>query len=300
MPSMTANVTANVAAAAMMEKKAGGDWRNLALGPALQCMEAASLGMPFEVWKTRMGRFRHETTGQAFKNVYKEGGAAAFWRGTGPKMVESATKGAILLYAKEGILSSCLQSGMDPTLAGVIAGAGGGVCQVSVMGPCTFLVTGAVTGTTGETTMQRATRVYKADGVKGFYPGGTAIAFRQATNWASRQGFTEAVRYRFKLLFHGDENAKLTKSENILAGVCGGALACWNHPFEVARIEAQARADQGQQKLSMIDVMKHVVKESGPRGLFQGIIPRLGLGIWQTLFMVTGPKLVMDALGMEN
>ena len=34
----------------------------------------------------------------------------------------------------------------------------------------------------------------------------------------------------------------------------------------------------------------------GMRGLFQGIVPRVLLGIWQTLFMVTGAKLVQDAL----
>ncbi len=42
-----------------------------------------------------------------------------------------------------------------------------------------------------------------------------------------------------------------------------------------------------------------VVKENGVKGLFQGIIPRWGLGVWQTLFMVTGPVLVKDALGMD-
>ena len=36
--------------------------------------------------------------------------------------------------------------------------------------------------------------------LQGFYPGGTAIAFRQMTNWASRQGFTEFVRDRAKVL----------------------------------------------------------------------------------------------------
>ena len=36
--------------------------------------EAASLGMPFEVWKTRMGRFRNESTLQAFRGVYENGG----------------------------------------------------------------------------------------------------------------------------------------------------------------------------------------------------------------------------------
>ena len=46
-------------------------------------------------------------------------------------------------------------------------------------------------------------------------------------------------------------SGQLTTGQNVLAGVCGGTLACWNHPFEVARIEAQARADQGQPAKSM-------------------------------------------------
>ena len=33
-------------------------WQALRMGATLQCVEAATLGMPFEVWKTRMGRFR--------------------------------------------------------------------------------------------------------------------------------------------------------------------------------------------------------------------------------------------------
>ena len=34
----------------------------------------------------------------------------------------------------------------------------------------------------------------------------------------------------------------------------------------------------------------------GPKGLFKGLFPRVLLGIWQTLFMVTGAKLVQDAM----
>ena len=59
--------------------------------------------------------------------------------------------------------------------------------------------------------------------LQGFYPGGTAIAFRQMTNWASRQGFTEAVRDQFKLRLHGSKTAKLTKTEEVGSGILGGA-----------------------------------------------------------------------------
>jgi hypothetical protein len=82
--------------------------KDLASGATLQCLEALTLGMPFEVWKTRMGRYREESTVQAFVNVYKNGGGGlrgvmSFWAGLGPKMVESATKGAVLLVSREGL-----------------------------------------------------------------------------------------------------------------------------------------------------------------------------------------------------
>ena len=46
----------------------------------------------------------------------------------------------------------------------------------------------------------------------------------------------------------------------------------------------------------MPGVMKLVVAESGFTGLFTGLVPRVCLGIWQTLFMVTGAKLVKECV----
>jgi hypothetical protein len=85
------------------ERKASKSLIALRNGALLQMAEAATLGLPFEVWKTRMGRFRNEGNVAAFKNVYAEGGGVkAFWAGFTPKMVESASKGAVLMVAKEG------------------------------------------------------------------------------------------------------------------------------------------------------------------------------------------------------
>eukprot|EP00171_Calliarthron_tuberculosum_P007044 IDg7044t1 len=246
--------------------------------------EAATLGLPFEVWKTRMGRFRNESTLTAFRNVHSAGGGVhAFWAGFMPKMVESATKGAVLLVAKEALLEVGKASGLSPFAAAVAAGAGGGVCQVAVMGPCTYLVTATVTSQRGVAEVTRET--YSRGGVRAFYPGGSAIAFRQASNWASRQGITEWVRIQARS--RKRDGTALTKGEEGLCGVIGGALSSWNHPFEVARIEMQARANAGQPAMSMINVFRMVVRDHGPIGLFQGILPRIGLNIWQTLFMVS-------------
>ena len=87
------------------------------------------------------------------------------------------------------------------------------------------------------------------------------------------------------------------RSVGILMVVSGGILSCWNHPFEVARIEMQARAVAGESYLSMIGVFRLVVSQYGVKGLFQGLLPRMGLNIWQTLFMVTGAQYIKERLG---
>lgn len=268
-------------------------------GSLLQMAEAATLGLPFEVWKTRMARFRNEGTLTAFHNIRQSAGGGwnsvgIFWRGFTPKMIESGSKGAVLLVAKEAIKDTAESAGVSPFTAALLGGAGGGIAQVSVMGPCTYLVTAAVTGKS-TSAVQIARETYAKAGWKGFYPGGSAIAFRQATNWASRQAFTEAVRVRMRRYKYGSEKAKLTNGDEALCGVIGGTLASWNHPFEVARVEMQARANAGQSRLGLVQVLSMVYKEHGPLGLFQGIIPRIGLNIWQTLFMVTLVHIIGDA-----
>merc|ERR1719271_1414171 len=166
------------------------------------------------------------------------------------------------------------------------------------MGPCTFVVTATVTGSKDLNVGNLIATTWKEKGLKGFYPGGTAIAFRQASNWASRQGFNEFFRTKIAQLKYGDPKAKLTKWDEASSGILGGAFSTWNQPFEVARIQMQAAAAAGEKEQpGMARVMVNVVKDQGPQGLFKGIIPRIGLGIWQTLFMVTGAKILKEWMG---
>lgn len=155
-------------------------------------------------------------------------------------------------------------------------------------------VTAAVTGGKSTSALELARETYAKSGWRGFYPGGSAIALRQATNWASRQGLTEVVRLRLRRYKYGSESHSLTKGDEAVCGIIGGTLASWNTPFEVARIEMQARANSGQPKLSLRQVFAYVYAESGALGLFKGIIPRIGLNIWQTLFMVSLVHVIGD------
>ena len=138
---------------------------------------------------------------------------------------------------------------------------------------------------------------WAAKGIAGFYPGSTAVAFRQGTNWGSRVGFAEVARPHIAELFHGYRKAKLTLGQEVLAGALAGIFSCWNHPFDVARIEGQARAVVGESAISMTEVFRMVHAEYGVRGLFQGIIPRALFSVNQTLFMITGAKILRDYFG---
>ena len=57
-----------------------------------------------------------------------------------------SVSGGILLFSKEAIIDVCKKAGLHDITSGLIGGFGGGVAQVSVLGPCTFLVTASVTG----------------------------------------------------------------------------------------------------------------------------------------------------------
>jgi hypothetical protein len=155
-------------------------------------------------------------------NIYQKGGIGAFWKGWQPKLFESFMKGGILLFSKEFLIKASKGFGASEITAGLLGGFGGGVAQVSVLGPCTFLVTAAVTGDKSISLTDRIKQTYAAKGIKGFYAGGTALMLRQGSNWASRQGFTDAIRAFIKSTKKDDGKAmKLTTAEEALAGIIG-------------------------------------------------------------------------------
>ena len=72
-------------------------------------------------------------------------------------------------------------------------------------------------------------------------------------------------------------------------------MACWNHPFEVARIGSTNQREFGTRNREHGERDEDIIKENGVGGLFPDC-SRIGLGIWQTLFMVTGAKILKEEL----
>ena len=79
---------------------------DLFLGPLIQCAEAATLGMPFEVWKTRMGRFRQEGTLEAFANIYSDKNAVCSMDPVGADGAVAAAKGGLITPMRGAVLGA--------------------------------------------------------------------------------------------------------------------------------------------------------------------------------------------------
>lgn len=233
---------------------------------------------------------------QVLQRIIKEKGPRAMWSGCSARMVEGCLSGAVLLSSKEAfrkVLTSSpvIRERFAPATIGFVAGACGGACQAVVMTPCSLLVTATAAGAGGGNVMRAASDIWDRKGIPGFYRGSKAVAARQATNWASRQGFTELIRPRIKLGGIPGE---------IVAGCLGGAVSCWNTPFEVVRIHSQTHSfsgssddrASGEEHHTMLETMDEIVKKCGVGGLFTGVGPRIIQSCYQTVFLVTIPRIL--------
>lgn len=271
------------------------EWTNLGVGAALQLFEVTTLGQPFEVMKTQLAAYRSDSFGTAMKNIYARGGLRGFWQGLIPwAWIEAVTKGGVLMLTAVEIRSVAEHAGADKGLAAMLGGVGGGVCQAyTTMGLCTFMKTVEVTREKGpdgkalEGTLQVAKRIFQKEGVRGMYKGVSAVAVRQATNWGSRFGISRVTE---NLLKGGDKNRKLSNAERLGSSVVGGALACWNQPIEVIRVEMQsvAKSEGRPEKVTIGTTAKYIYKNNGIKGFFRGVLPRIGLSVYLTSCMVFG------------
>ncbi|RNF22680.1 putative mitochondrial carrier protein [Trypanosoma conorhini] len=273
-----------------------GDPRDIFLGGFLQCCEAFTLGMPFEVWKTQqisgLSKGHWSSSWTELKAIYAAGWRR-FYYGTGAKLVESGLKGSILLFGTNLTLDIEPKLGIDPhsAIGGMLAGFFGGIAQTVVMSPMSYVVT--YKNRNPECHSMSLFAVLKRCGFRSAYGSAPAMAGRQGTNWALRWLFAVAFTKKYKK-FVGRE--KLTVPEEIFCGMMGGALGCVNQPFEVLRVLQQARQATGDKGANTRNCAAYVYKTYGLKGFYAGLIPRMGLSAWQTLFMVTFAGMIKERM----
>jgi hypothetical protein len=100
-----------------------------------------------------------------------------------------------------------------------------------------------VAGAAPESTFKVFMDIYRREGIAGINKGVNAVALRQATNWGSRFGFARLAESSLRNIKGIKEGEKLGAADKILASTIGGALATWNQPIEVVRVEVSHRQD---------------------------------------------------------
>ncbi|KAF2771748.1 mitochondrial carrier [Teratosphaeria nubilosa] len=272
---------------------------NLLLGAGLNMFEVTTLGQPLEVMKTTMAANRKDGMAGAIARIWSRGGVFGFYQGLIPwAWIEASTKGAVLLFvASEAEYYAKAYAGAGNFAAGIIGGMTGGLAQAyATMGFCTCMKTvemtkhkAAAAGEKVPGTMQTFMDIYRREGIAGINKGVNAVAVRQVTNWGSRFGLSRVAENGIRS-FTGktDSSQKLSVPEKILASALGGGLSAWNQPIEVVRVEMQSKKEDPNRpkKMTVGNTFAYIYKQNGIKGLYRGVAPRIGLGIWQTVCMV--------------
>ena len=280
--------------------------KNLGIGAAIQVFEVSTLGQPFEVVKTHMAAHRSDGLFTAIGKTWQRGGILGFYQGLVPwAWIEASTKGAVLLWSSSEIEHLGKKHlGVHPSVAAILGGMGGGVCQAyTTMGFCTFMKTVEVTrhkqaGVAHASTWSVASDVLKREGIRGLNKGVSAVALRQMTNWGSRFGISRITETMIK---GNDKSRKLSVQEKLLASVVGGTLACWNQPIEVIRVEMQSQAKSADRPANMglRRTAQYIYEKHGLRGFYRGVTPRVGLSTYLTVCMVFGGDQLKEHFGAK-
>ncbi|KAJ9641933.1 Mitochondrial DNA replication protein yhm2 [Coniosporium tulheliwenetii] len=146
--------------------------------------------------------------------------------------------------------------------------------------------------------METFMQIYRAEGIRGINKGVNAVAVRQVTNWGSRFGLSRVAENGIRKFTGKSEGQKLSVTEKILASAIGGGLSAWNQPIEVVRVEMQSKTvDPNRPKnLTVGKAFRYIYQNNGIKGLYRGVTPRIGLGVWQTVCMVALGDVAKDAV----
>ncbi|KAM0753876.1 mitochondrial carrier [Meredithblackwellia eburnea MCA 4105] len=283
-------------------------------------MSSTTFGQPLEVLKTHCAANRSDSLTTAISKTYARGGYRGFWQGLIPwAWIESSTSGGVLLFTSSFVETQAVNHGVSKGTAGLMGGILGGAAQAYLsMGVCTTMKTAEVTrlkATSGQgvlmpssvpgmpgipyrvpSTWEVFMDTYREGGIRAINKGVNAVALRQMTNWGSRMGFARASEGLIREARGMSKDAKLSTGDKVVASAIGGALGCWNHPIEVIRVEMQSlqKAKNRPAKPTILNTFQYIYKENGAKGLFRGITPRILLGVWRTICLVTLADMVKD------
>ncbi|PGH23145.1 mitochondrial DNA replication protein YHM2 [Polytolypa hystricis UAMH7299] len=280
---------------------------NLLLGAGLNLFEVTTLGQPLEVIKTTMAANRTDNFAGAMSRIWGRGGLMGYYQGLIPwAWIEASTKGAVLLFVASEAEYYAKSFGANDFVGGILGGMTGGIAQAyATMGFCTCMKTVEITkhkmaaaGVKPTGTFATFMDIYRREGIRGINRGVNAVAIRQTTNWGSRFGLSRAAESAIRRVTGKGEGDKLSGYEKVLASALGGGLSAWNQPIEVIRVEMQSKKEDPNRpkNLTVGKTLKYIYNSNGVKGLYRGVAPRIGLGVWQTVCMVALGDMAKEAV----
>jgi hypothetical protein len=262
---------------------------NILRGSFLRIASDLSGGTPLETIKCQTTVTKDNMI-EAVQNILKEGGIWSLWAGTPSRTVEGALLGALFILGSTVTKKQVLAMGGSPFVAALAGGTVGGVAQALVMTPAGMIFTSlnvnrGKKGHENDNAITVMSRIIKEKGILGMYFGMGPMCMRQASNWASRSGFTEIARTNLRMSQYGVWG-------EIGSGVIGGVGSTWNTPIETIRVLMQKDVSQGKPTKKFMQYWDDIVEDQGFIGLFRGWTPRTIQAVWQTVFMVVVPNML--------
>ncbi|MCJ1244273.1 Mitochondrial DNA replication protein yhm2 [Trapelia coarctata] len=254
-----------------------------------------------------MAANRGDSFASALSRIWQRGGVLGYYQGLIPwAWIEASTKGAVLLFVASEAEYYAKSFGASDFVGGISGGMAGGVAQAyATMGFCTCMKTVEITqhkiaakGVAPPSTWATFMDIYRKEGIRGINKGVNAVAIRQTTNWGSRFGLSRLAETGIRKVTGKEDGQKLGSLEKILASGLGGGLSAWNQPIEVIRVEMQSKTEDPNRpkNLTVGKTLKYIYSNNGIKGLYRGVTPRIGLGVWQTICMVALGDMAKEAV----
>ncbi|KAJ7372293.1 hypothetical protein OS493_019737 [Desmophyllum pertusum] len=216
--------------------------------------------------------------GSGFSMMIKEGGIKSLWRGNGANVVKIAPESSIKFFAYEKAKKLL---GADEKQLGVrerlLAGSMAGVASQTSIYPLEVLKTRLALRKTGQYKglVDAAYVIFTTEGIRSFYRG----LFPSLLGIIPYAGIDLAIYETLKnfyLNYHKNESADpgvfLLLACGTASSTCG-QLASYPLSLVRTKLQAQARARTADKGDNMVSVIRTILKEDGPRGLYRGLAP---------------------------
>lgn len=241
---------------------------------------------PIDMVKTRMQNQRgggpqlYANSIDCFKQIYRYEGFRGLYRGLGPQLVGVAPEKAIKLVTNDflrDLFGGSAEEGEIYFPLEVLAGMGAGASQVVFTNPIEIVkirlqVQGEIARQEGIAPKSAAT-IVKELGLSGLYKGSSACFARDIPFSGIYFPTYAYLKEKFKA-----PGASETEGWGLLlaGSIAGGISASSTTPFDVVKTRLQVETRQGQQTYSgIMDCMRQVLRQEGPKALFKGVVPRV-------------------------